>query len=148
MRAKILVFFLSIAAIFVVSYFSAPPEEEGLSYDTHAYLGNAPLLLAIADTPELRERGLSFTEGLKDGEGMFFVFGEMGYPGFWMKDMNYPIDMIWFDESRSIVDIRENVAPGTYPRVFQPLSPARYVLEVPAFFAKKNGIKKGDRISF
>ncbi|MEK7662485.1 MAG: DUF192 domain-containing protein [Patescibacteria group bacterium] len=148
MRAKIFIFLLSISAIFFISYFSAPPKEKGPLYDTHAYLGDTPLLLAVADTPELRERGLSFTGELKDGEGMFFVFEEAGYPGFWMKNMNYPIDMIWFDEKKSIVDIRENVAPGTYPRVFQPLSPARYALEVPAFFTKKNNIKKGDRISF
>ena len=60
-----------------------------------------------------------------------------------MKEMNFPIDIIWLDENLKIVAIKENAMTESYPEVFTPSTPARYVLEVPAGFVQKNKISVG-----
>jgi uncharacterized membrane protein (UPF0127 family) len=86
----------------------------------------------VADTEEERRQGLSGTAGLAPRGGMLFVFDENDQHGIWMKDMNYPIDILWISESYNIVSIKKSVSPNTYPQVFQNSKPARYVLELPA----------------
>lgn len=102
----------------------------------------------IADSPEERGQGLSGTEPLKDNEGMLFLFDSNGFWGIWMKDMNYPIDIIWLNERKSVVHIEQNISPQTYPRTFMPPVPARYVLELKADATEKYGIKQGDQADF
>ncbi len=114
----------------------------------HATLSGVPLQLVIRDTEATRAQGLSGLPQISEGTGMFFVFDEPDYLGFWMKDMKFPIDIIWFDEFYRVVNIQENLSPGTYPQVFTPQVLAQYVLEVPAHFATKHGVKIGDQISF
>ncbi len=101
----------------------------------------------IADTPEARGRGLSGRESLAQDAGMLFVFPQDGYHGFWMKDMNFPIDIIWLSGEGRVVDMAESVAPESYPASFQPRVAARYVLEVNAGFAKAHNIAIGDTAS-
>jgi uncharacterized membrane protein (UPF0127 family) len=80
---------------------------------------------------------------------MLFVFPAETTPSFWMKDMRYPIDMIWIDASRQVVDSTENALPESYPdTTFSPRVPVRYVLEVPAGFFAEQGIMIGDTVSF
>jgi uncharacterized protein len=86
----------------------------------------------VADTEEERRQGLSGTAGLAPRGGMLFVFDENDQHGIWMKDMNYPIDILWISENYNIVNIKKNVSPDTYPQVFKNNKPARYVLELPA----------------
>ena|SRR3989344_1658143 len=101
----------------------------------------------IADSPEEREQGLSGKEGLAENEGMLFVFEEDGRYGFWMKDMLFSIDIIWLSKEGRIVDVLENAAPESYPEYsFLPNVAARYVLELPAGFAKTYNVKIGDWI--
>jgi uncharacterized membrane protein (UPF0127 family) len=104
------------------------------------------LVAAVADTPALREKGLSGTHFLNGGNGMFFIFEEADEHGFWMKDMGFPIDIIWIGENNQIVDIKENVSPSTYPAVFTPSAPAKFVLEVVAGWSAKNDVQIGDTI--
>lgn len=86
----------------------------------------------IADTDEERGRGLSGSAGLAARGGMLFVFDENDQHGIWMKDMNYPIDILWISENYNIVSIKKNVQPDSYPQVFKNSKPARYVLELAA----------------
>lgn len=110
--------------------------------------GDIMIEVALADTPNTRAQGLSGTTMLRDGEGMLFVFDSDGQHAFWMKDMQYAIDIIWIDVSRSVVHIEPSVGPETYPRSFMPPLPARYVLEVPAGFATEHGIGVGSKLEF
>lgn len=98
----------------------------------------------IADTLAKQTLGLSGRNALKDSEGMIFVFDKETIPGFWMKDMNFPIDIIWIDSSNHIVSITKRVLPSSYPKVFTPIVPIKYVLEVSAGFADRNNVKNGD----
>ncbi len=107
--------------------------------------GTFPYNVEIASTDTSRQRGLSGRDGLAPNTGMLFVFSEPGYDCFWMKDMKFDIDMLWFDEYQSLVHVQENASKTTYPSSFCPQAAASYVLEVPAGTVKQLGLQVGDR---
>ena len=107
-------------------------------------LGGAEILVTVADTPSTRARGLSGHDKLEPNDGMLFVFPESKLHGFWMKDMQFPIDIIWFDANHRVVDVSERADPESYPKVFIPRVPAQFVLEVPAGFFSDHHIKLGN----
>lgn len=109
-------------------------------------LGSKTIVAEIVDTPTRREIGLSGRLSLPDGEGMLFVFPESDRYGFWMPDMHFAIDIMWLDADWHVVYIQENATPESYPAVFTPDTPARYVLEVPSGFAKQYGVEKGSQV--
>lgn len=104
--------------------------------------------IALADTPLLRELGLSGVKQLKEGEGMLFVFEKEGMHSFWMKDMHFSLDMLWISSDGRVVFIEKSVTPETFPKAFISNTPAQYVLEVGAGFSEKYGIEVGDRAIF
>ncbi len=87
------------------------------------------IAVEIADTPTERSLGLSGRDLLKPGHGLLFVFDESGYYNFWMKEMNFAIDIIWLDENLNIVDTKLSATPASYPEIFTPKNKAKYVLE-------------------
>ncbi len=92
-------------------------------------VGDKTFIIEVADTEGEREQGLSYRESLPAQHGMLFIFEKPGLYGFWMKDMSFPIDMVWLDESYHIVDIAHSVSPNSFPHVFYPPTPVKYVLE-------------------
>lgn len=113
---------------------------------TYAEIAHAGIDIMIADTDELRTKGLGGFSSLRENQGMFFVFPNTGQHGFWMKDMKISIDIIWFNEYYEVVHIEENVHPETYPRIYGNEIDSRYVLEMPAGFVAKHEIRVGDVI--
>ena len=95
-----------------------------------------------------QNQGLSGRVGLKDDEGMLFVFNNVDKYSFWMKDMNFPIDIIWVSSDFRVVYIKKNATPESYPMAFTPDKDAKYVLEVKSFFSEKNNLKIGDKVEF
>jgi uncharacterized membrane protein (UPF0127 family) len=92
---------------------------------------NGYIEVEIVNTPETRQKGLSGRESLSVGSGMLFEFDQSSESNcFWMKDMNFSIDMIWMNEDREVITVKTNVAPETFPESFCPESPAKYGLEV------------------
>lgn len=110
--------------------------------------GTTTIRVTIASTSAERERGLSGKTFLATDEGMLFIFDHSEPYGFWMPDMNFAIDIIWIDSDWRIVDVKENATPMSYPTVFTPHAPARYVLEVDANLARTWGWKKGVQLNF
>jgi uncharacterized protein len=110
--------------------------------------GQTALSLEIADTEAERVQGLSGRESLPENTGLLFVYTEDSFPGIWMKDMRFPIDIAWLDKDFTLIDLEANVDPATYPRVFTPSQPARYVLETPAGFFEHNAISIGAKGMF
>lgn len=110
----------------------------------------AAVLAEVASDSVSRVSGLSGRQSLPEFGGMLFRFDAPGRHGIWMKDMKFPIDIIWLAYG-AIVDIEENVpfpAPGTADSllpIYRPDIDAEYVLEVNAGFAKKYGLTIGDR---
>lgn len=111
-------------------------------------INDAIIEVDIASSDVERARGLSGRVSLGDNSGMLFVFDKPSRNMFWMKDMNFPIDIIWLDENKKIIYIKENLSPKTYPEVFGPEVLSMYVLEVNSNFTKKYNIKIGDIANF
>lgn len=110
------------------------------------HIGTVPVRVEIADTPALRMRGLSGRDSLDAAGGMLFIFDESDYHRVWMRDMRFSIDVIWIGENLQVVDITRRLTPDTYPRQFEPSTPARFALEVNAQFAESFGISVGDAV--
>lgn len=102
----------------------------------------------VASTSVDRSRGLSGRASLPPDTGMLFVFPSSGTHGFWMKDMLFSIDIIWVDEEKRVVSLLRDVSPETYPEVFLPKTPARYVLELDSGGADEWGIATGTQLVF
>ncbi len=111
-------------------------------------VGDTLIKIEIADSDAEHERGLSGRESLALNAGLLFVFETPSTYGFWMKNMNFPIDMIWIDSDYKIITIKENVEPDSYPNIFKPRAPAKYVLEVNSGFVKQYGLKEGAEMAF
>ena len=110
------------------------------------YIRSVPVSVTIADEPHEQEQGLSGVRELGEFEGKLFVFNKEGYYSMWMKDMYIPIDIIWINNDLKVVHIEKNVTPKTYPKTFTSDEPARFVLEVNAFFVESERIQKGDDV--
>ncbi len=104
----------------------------------------------LADTPQLRQQGLSNREELGDYQGMLFVFDSKGTYPFWMKDMYLSLDIIYIDENYYIVDILEDIMPCTDNECvsFTPSQAFKYVLEVNSGFANINRVNIGNAVIF
>ncbi len=107
------------------------------------------LEVQIADTKPRRVRGLMFQEQLPYDKGMIFVFKESGFYSLWMLNMQFSLDMIWFDSDGKVVYIAENVPPCksaletvTCTRNNSDEHEAQYILEVTAGFVDKFGISE------
>lgn len=106
-----------------------------------------PLRVYVVRHEAERIRGLSGRTSLGPTEGMLFVFAENDYHGIWMKDMKFPIDIMWIDEKGTIIDAVESALPESFPRVFEPKIPARYVIETNANFMDSFNINVGDKVT-
>ncbi len=127
---------------------SLPVKTEIMYQKKEVKLGNSTFILEIADTETLQERGLSYRSELASNTGMLFVFNTPNMYYFWMKDMNFPIDIIWLDENKKVVHIERALSPSTYPGSFGPQTPTQYVIEIGAGAAAQVGLKTGDVVNF
>ena len=108
-----------------------------------AEFGGVSLRIEYATSTEGWERGLGGRASIPNDYGMLFVFQKNDKYGIWMKDMLVPIDIFWLNDQGQVVSIAQSVATSTYPNVFYPTGPARYVLETAAGFANEHGIATG-----
>ncbi len=109
-------------------------------------LGERELLLWVAENTKERTRGLSGVESLDDVDGMLFIFNKEGIHSFWMKDMNFSIDIIWINKEGEVIGFTENIAPETYPQTFKPEEPIMYVIEVSAGWVEENLLEVGEKL--
>jgi uncharacterized membrane protein (UPF0127 family) len=106
------------------------------------------IIVEVADQAEEQIQGLSNRQSLPRTSGMLFVFDEPKIPSFWMKDMQFNLDMIWINADGQIVDIDWNLRPETYPETFSPDSLVRYTLEVNGGLSDERGWQVGDIVEF
>lgn len=104
----------------------------------------------LAVTDEQRQQGLMYRQGMKEDQGMLFIFEVEDFYSFWMKNMLFSLDLLWLDSNRQIVHIEENIPPCASDPCpsYEPARPARYVLELVSGSVKKHGLKLGDRLDF
>jgi uncharacterized membrane protein (UPF0127 family) len=119
-----------IVVLFLLSRKPVPNQFPGYEKVT-ANVGNKNYTLYIADTEEKRVRGLSGSKPLRSDEGMLFVFPFKDRYNFWMKDMNYPLDVVFVDND-IVVTVLKNIDPSTYPNTFTATAPFNKVIELKA----------------
>ncbi len=114
---------------------------------------DVPLQVQIADTEPRRVRGLMFQDQLPLDQGMIFVFQQSGLHSLWMLNMQFSLDMIWFDQDGKVVHIEKNVPPcklaleiATCQSII-PEGESVYVLEVTSGFVEENNITKDSVLS-
>lgn len=103
----------------------------------------------IADTPEKRLRGLSVLKRLKKQQGMLFLFETPSNYPFWMKEMTFPIDILWLNKNGEVVFLKEHAHPDDYPQSYiPPKENVLYVLELQDGAIEQFNILKGDTFSW
>lgn len=114
---------------------------------------NVVLQVQIADTDPARTRGLMFQNELPYDKGMIFVFDDEQIRSMWMLNMQFPLDLIWFDHEGNVVHIAKNAEPcksalETMACTFQNAEnkKAQYVLEVTAGFVDKFNITEKSKL--
>jgi uncharacterized membrane protein (UPF0127 family) len=110
------------------------------------HVGEIPIKVEIADTQELRTKGLSHRDELEGVNGMFFLFDTVDRHSIWMKDMRFPIDVIWVDENLKVVGIDRGVQPESYPKKYFAPVPVRFVIETEDRFTETFGIAVGHSV--
>jgi len=116
---------------------------------TQVKIASGVYSLWLADTDTSRAQGLSGVEKLHLNGGLLMAYDVNDTHGIWMKDMNFPLDLVWLDSKKEVVYIVKNAPPENPARtIYTPKNPARYVLELPAGSVQKAGIKTGDTATF
>jgi len=111
----------------------------------HTAKGPRSFSIEIADREDEAEAGLMYRKTMGDGHGMLFVLGASGIAAFWMKNTPMPLDLVFIGEKGKIRAIKPGVPYST--ALISPQVPVRFVLELKAGTAKRNGIAVGDRVS-
>jgi len=99
-----------------------------------------------------RARGLAFTKELAPDRGVLYIHEQPGTYSYWMYQHLIPLDMIWMDGGRSIVEIVENAEPcktvASQCAHYGGTVPALYMLEAPAGTVRKYHLRVGDRLTW
>ena len=134
------IFFLIFIGVFL--FFGQPREIKGV------VIGGKTFFVEVARTKSELEKGLSLHAPLLDDRGMLFIFTNEDFHGFWMKDMLFPIDIVWIDSNLVVINLEKNVLPEDYPKIFRPETKSLYVLEVSAGQTSLLKIDVGDKVEF
>ncbi|PIR86719.1 MAG: hypothetical protein COU11_04385 [Candidatus Harrisonbacteria bacterium CG10_big_fil_rev_8_21_14_0_10_49_15] len=139
-----LVVVFAIIAIITKSAIKKPitnPEQARVQIGEYTYM------VDIADTGSEHAQGLSGRESLPTNGGMLFVFPTQRLQSFWMRGMNFPLDIIWINDEKVIGFAQDVPVPegGQLPLYRSP-EPADMVLELAAGTVAADGIKVGDSV--
>jgi uncharacterized protein len=141
---------LVLGAYFIQKYSkgSILPIGAGISTVT---IGNYSFKVTVATSEKDQEVGLSETNSLAINQGMIFLFQAPGYYPFWMKNMKFPIDIIYINGDE-IVTIISNAQPpknnAENLTVYASTRPADKVLEIQAGLSDKYHFKNGDKAKY
>ncbi|MEO1010617.1 MAG: DUF192 domain-containing protein [Bacteroidota bacterium] len=103
--------------------------------------------IEIAETDYETQTGLMYRKGMEEHQGMLFIFADERYHSFYMKNTEFPLDIIYIKEDLTIANFQENAQP-LEEKSLPSNVPVQYVLELNAGLVQKWGIKVGDSISF
>ncbi len=149
---KIMIIFVFLSTALIIGFIFSFSRHS--SHGNYVILGGKTLSVEVVYTPAALEKGLSGHAPLSDTQGMLFVFAKPGRYGFWMKDMTFPLDIIWISDRKAtasttdskIVHIEKSLSPATYPHIFYSPDDAQYVLEVAAGQSDNLHLKIGDTV--
>lgn len=104
--------------------------------------GERSFSIEVADTSAEREAGLMFREQMANDHGMLFVFEAPREVNFWMKNTPLPLDLIFVGQDGKIRAIKQGEPQSE--AIISPGVPVRFVLELKAGTAAREGIEDGD----
>jgi len=97
-------------------------------------------------------RGMKYRDSLPEGRGMLFVHGRSGQYPYWMYEVKVPLDIIWLDKNKNIVQLIHQAPPCPGPpntcKSYGGQFDALYVLEIRAGSAKRYGLHPGATLKF
>ncbi|MBS0122765.1 DUF192 domain-containing protein [Thetidibacter halocola] len=133
------------ALTFVVCFATGAAADEVCRDDTlwlRGDFGTARFSVSIADDAEERARGLMFVETMPTSNGMLFVYDVARPVAFWMKNTLIPLDILFADDTGTVIRVHENAIPGDLTGLPSG-GPAQYVLEINGGLARQMGIGPG-----
>ena len=145
------IFFLVLMALMLISgalLFNSPGQTQVI---TVKFPNGSFLKSEVADTPEKLLFGLAFRPSLPEDEAMLYIFGESGLHRVWTKEFQFPVDVIWVDESKIVVHLEKDVPPcSKNPCTWYgpPPNDARYILEANAGFINREKVAIGNQLKF
>ena len=159
-RLQVLIPISAAAVIVGVAGMLSLPSEVSIESNSNFLMGTVQLddkLLQVylADTEPRKMRGLMWENEsfLSDDKGMLFVFDEPGTRSMWMKNMQFHLDIIWFDKNGSVIAIEKNVPPCITPMevmscksVGVSADNAQYVLEMTSGYVDKHSINENSKL--
>ncbi|HWY79637.1 MAG TPA: DUF192 domain-containing protein [Candidatus Sulfotelmatobacter sp.] len=145
---KIIIGFIIILLLFsgyiMYQINTTPLPKSRITIDNHSFL------IEVATNSAQQQLGLSKRTTLPQNQGMLFIFKTPDRYAFWMKDMNFPLDLIFINNNK-IVTIYQNVPEpkngNTNLPIYTPDESANQVFEINAGLSKQYGFKKGDSIT-
>ncbi len=129
----------------------------GVTPSTNGYrqvnitVNDVKLVADIAATSDQRSKGLSVKDTLNENEGMLFVFSTEREHSFWMKNMKFPIDIIWLDDDQEVVHVEHSLEPcisDSFCPTHKPDRNSLYVLETVAGFAERYNVTDNTNVDF
>jgi uncharacterized membrane protein (UPF0127 family) len=114
---------------------------------TWVTVGKVKVKAEVIGTPEKMYLGLGKRPELPEGRGMLFVMPRPQIQEFCMRDMRFALDFIWLGPGR-VAGLTKNVSPQDQEACYRSPEPVNYVLEVPAGFCDRHGIRVGDRAAW
>lgn len=143
---KIIIVFLIFFLLIIFFILKNKREENNFSF---ALVDNVKINLEIADNDEERYLGLSFRQSIPEYSGMLFLFPEKGIRSFVMRDMNFPLDIVFIEENK-IIDIYSNLPfdVDSSKVLYNSSLPVDKVLELNGGFCQQHNISVGDEIKF
>ncbi len=147
--AVILILFIGlIAAALIIGGGSAESACGAYHDDALVRINGAAIKVELPRDAAGFAKGLGGRPCILPDRGMLFAFSQPGQYAFWMKDMKFPIDILWLNTARQVVYEQADVQPSTYPGRYMNQQPAQYVLEIKANLSRALHIGPGTQVSF
>lgn len=140
-------YLMSFVLVLLAPLFGLVARKNPGAYETAKIrLGPEEFEFEIADTPKKQIRGLMFRESLERNKGMLFIFNQPTRAAFWMKNVKFPLDIIFLSEKGEIQEIWRNMQPCTICVAQMPEQKAKYVLEIKGGLSDHLNLSIGQKI--
>ncbi len=137
--------------IFLISGFSFLQNKASFTTNrkfTEILCNNHKLNAEIAKSDKELEYGLMNRKSLAENSAMLFIFKKPSYVTFWMKDTYIPLDIVYLDENKKIVDIYENCEALNEEKLYRSSAPIKFAIETNAYWFKNHNIDTQDSCFF
>lgn len=103
--------------------------------------------IEIAESDYETQTGLMYRTSMEENQGMLFIFADVAMHSFYMKNTEFPLDIVYIDENRKIASFQKDAKPLDETGLSSQV-PVKYVLEINAGLSNKMGLQVGDSIAF